>query len=129
MSRRPSRCQPVPVQVREAASLLERRWQLSIIYAALAGALRFNEFAEAVAGISPRMLSERLRDLEAAGLVRRTVIPTSPPTVEYRLTEHGKRLAPVMEAMRAYAEQRASDQAGDDERETSEPPTEEPVGG
>jgi DNA-binding HxlR family transcriptional regulator len=125
MSRRPSgrRCQPVPVQVREAASLLERRWQLSIIYAALAGALRFNEFAEAVAGISPRMLSERLRDLEAAGLVRRTVIPTSPPTVEYRLTARGMRLGPVMEAMRAYAEERASDEPADEA-----PAAEEPVG-
>ena len=59
------------------ADLLERRWQLSIIYAALSGALRFNEFAEAVAGISPRMLSERLRDLEAAGLDRSA--PCCPP--------------------------------------------------
>lgn len=117
MSRRPAgrRCQPVPVQVREAASLLERRWQLSIIYAALAGALRFNEFVDAVAGISPRMLSERLRDLEAAGLVRRTVIPTSPPTVEYRLTARGMRLGPVIEAMRAYAEDSVRDEpAGSD---------------
>jgi DNA-binding HxlR family transcriptional regulator len=107
MSRQPPlrRCQPVPVEVREAASLLERRWQLSIIYAALTGALRFNEFAEAVGGISPRMLSERLRDLESAGLVERTVLPTSPPTVEYRLTRRGKRLGPVIEAMRAYAEE------------------------
>jgi DNA-binding HxlR family transcriptional regulator len=104
MSRIPRRCQPVPVEVRQAADLLERRWQLSIIYAALAGALRFNEFAEAVAGISPRMLSERLRDLESAGLIERTVLPTSPPTVEYRLTKRGRRLAPVIEAMRAYAE-------------------------
>jgi DNA-binding HxlR family transcriptional regulator len=98
------RCQPVPVEVRQAADLLERRWQLSIIYAALTGALRFNEFAEVVAGISPRMLSERLRDLESAGLLDRTVLPTSPPTVEYRLTTRGRRLAPVIEAMRAYAE-------------------------
>jgi len=107
MSRHPStrRCQPVPVEVREAASLLERRWQLSIIYAAISGALRFNEFVDAVAGISPRMLSERLRDLEAAGLVQRTVLPTSPPTVEYRLTARGQRLGPVIEAMRAYAEE------------------------
>jgi DNA-binding HxlR family transcriptional regulator len=108
MSSRPPatrRCQPVPVEVRETASLLERRWQLSIIYAALAGALRFNEFADAVAGISPRMLSERLRDLESAGLVERTVLPTSPPTVEYRLTARGRRLGPVIEAMRAYAEE------------------------
>ncbi len=42
------RCQPVPAEVRQTANLLERRWQLSIIYAALTGALRFSEFAEAV---------------------------------------------------------------------------------
>jgi DNA-binding HxlR family transcriptional regulator len=91
------------MEVRAAADLLERRWQLSILYAALAGALRFNEFADAVAGISPRMLSERLRELEAAGLIERTVIPSSPPSVEYRLTQRGRRLAPIIEAMRAYA--------------------------
>ncbi|HEX4435780.1 MAG TPA: helix-turn-helix domain-containing protein [Solirubrobacteraceae bacterium] len=95
----------MPLEVRETASLLERRWQLSILYAALTGAIRFNEFAEAVAGISPRMLSERLRDLEGAGLVQRTVIPSSPPTVEYRLTERGRRLGPLIEAMREYASQ------------------------
>ncbi len=50
------------------------------------------------------MLSERLRDLEAAGLVAAAVLPTSPPTVEYRLTSKGDKLRPVMEAMRAYAE-------------------------
>jgi DNA-binding HxlR family transcriptional regulator len=104
MAAKPRRCQPVPVQVRQTADLLERRWQLSIIYAALTGAMRFNEFAQAVDGISPRMLAERLRDLEAAGLIERTVLPTSPPTVEYRLTARGERLAPVIEAMRAYAD-------------------------
>jgi len=103
MSRISRRCEPVPVEVRETADLLERRWQLSILYAALTGALRFSEFADAVAGISPRMLSERLRDLEAAGLVQRNVIPSSPPTVEYRLTVRGRRLAPIIEAMRDYA--------------------------
>ena len=103
MSSRARRCDPVPVEVRETADLLERRWQLSILYAALTGALRFSEFADAVAGISPRMLSERLRDLEAAGLVERTVIPSSPPTVEYRLTVKGRRLAPIIDAMREYA--------------------------
>lgn len=97
-------CRPVPEEVRQTADLLERRWQLSIIYAALNGALRFSEFANAIAGISPRMLSERLRELEAAGLLARTVLPTSPPTVEYRLTERGRRLSPIVEALRAYAE-------------------------
>ncbi len=91
------------MEVRETADLLERRWQLSILYAALTGALRFNEFADAVAGISPRMLSERLRELEAAGLIERTVIPTSPPSVEYRLTTRGRRLGPIIDAMRTYA--------------------------
>ena len=103
MSRPSRRCEPVPMEVRETADLLERRWQLSIIYAALTGALRFSEFAEAVSGISPRMLSERLRDLEAAGLLERTVIPSSPPAVTYVLTERGRRLGPIIEAMRAYS--------------------------
>jgi DNA-binding HxlR family transcriptional regulator len=103
MSRTSRRCEPVPLEVRQTADLLERRWQLSILYASITGALRFSEFAEAVAGISPRMLSERLRDLEGAGLLERVVIPSSPPTVEYRLTRRGERLAPLIEAMRDYA--------------------------
>ena len=103
MSRSSPSCKPVPAEVRQTADLLERRWQLSIIYAALAGALRFNDFAGAVAGISPRMLSERLRDLEAAGLIERKVIPSSPPKVEYRLTSRGRQLGPVIDAIRAYA--------------------------
>ena len=70
MSRISRRCDPVPEEVRQTADLLERRWQLSILYAALTGAIRFNEFADAVAGISPRMLSERLRDLSAGDRAR-----------------------------------------------------------
>jgi DNA-binding HxlR family transcriptional regulator len=104
---RTRRCEPVPVEVRQTADLLERRWQLSIIYAALTGALRFSEFADAVAGISPRMLSERLRELEGAGLIERNVIPSSPPAVEYRLTERGRKLGPLIDAMRAYAREPA----------------------
>jgi DNA-binding HxlR family transcriptional regulator len=103
MSHTSPRCKPIPAEVRQTADLLERRWQLSILYAALTGALRFSEFAAAVPGISPRMLSERLRDLEAAGLFERTVVASSPPKVEYRLTERGLRLGPVIEAMQAYA--------------------------
>jgi DNA-binding HxlR family transcriptional regulator len=97
------KCQPVPEEVRRAADPLERRWLISIAFAALSGALRFNEFVESVQGISPRMLSERLRDLEQAELIERNVIPTLPPTVEYRLTARGRALAPLMEALRRYA--------------------------
>ena len=103
MSRSSPSCKPVPAEVRQTADLLERRWQLSVIYAALTGALRFNEFAGAVTGISPWMLSERLRDLEAAGLIERRVIPSSPPKVEYRLTDRGRELGPIIDALRAYA--------------------------
>ena len=97
------KCQPVPEEVRRAADLLERRWLLSILFAALGGALRFNEFVDAIEGISPRMLTERLRDLEDAKLVERTVVPSTPPFVEYRLTAKGRQLAPVIEALREYA--------------------------
>ena len=50
-----------------------------------------------------RITVKHVRDLEAAGLVERTVIPSSPPTVEYRLTERGRKLGPIIDAMRAYA--------------------------
>ena len=78
------------MEVRLTADLLERRWQLQVVVAAHSGAVRFNEFSEAVVGISPRMLAARLRDLEQAGMVERVVIPDSPPGVEYRLTERGR---------------------------------------
>ena len=97
------RCEPVSREVRVTADLLERRWLLQVIVAAHSGAIRFNEFGEAVVGISPRMLSARLRDLERAGMVERTVIPDSPPGVEYRLTERGRALGPLVAALRAYA--------------------------
>jgi DNA-binding HxlR family transcriptional regulator len=98
------RCEPVSREIALAADLLERRWLLQVVVAAHTGALRFNEFGEAVVGISPRMLSARLRDLERAGLVERIVIPdTTPPGVEYRLTDRGRALAPIVAALREYA--------------------------
>jgi DNA-binding HxlR family transcriptional regulator len=103
MSHASRHCDAVPLEVRRTADLLERRWQISIIYAALNGAQRFNEFAQAIEGISPRMLTGRLRELEEAGLLERRVLPTRPPSVEYRLTPQGARLRPLIEAMRDYA--------------------------
>ena len=97
------RCDPVPEEVRRAADLLERRWLLSVLYAALGGAVRFNEFKQAVEGIPPRTLAERLRELERAGILERCVRPGRPPVVEYRLTEAGRRLAPVVDGLRRFA--------------------------
>jgi len=96
-------CEPVAREVRLAADLLERRWLLQMVVAAHAGAVRFNEFGTSVVGISPRMLSCRLRDLERAGIIERIVIPDSPPRVEYRLTPRGQALGPLVDALRHYA--------------------------
>ncbi len=63
---------------------------------------RFNELRRCVPGISQRMLTLDLRALEEAGLIKRTVFPTVPVTVEYRLTEDGKRLVPVVKVMQEF---------------------------
>jgi DNA-binding HxlR family transcriptional regulator len=95
-------CSPVPEEVRRAADLLERRWTISVVYASFEGAARFNEFKEACGGrIPPRTLADRLRDLEQAGVLEKRVIHASPPHYEYRLTERGRRLGPVIEALAA----------------------------
>src|SRR5918998_1612302 len=57
------RCEPVPEEVRRAADLLERRWLLSVLYAALAGALRFNEVSPALEGVAPPALPDPVREL------------------------------------------------------------------
>lgn len=96
------RCEPVPEEVRRAADLLERRWLLSILYAALEGAVRFNEFRAAVSDVPPTTLSQRLRELERAGLVERRVVAASPPFSEYRLTKTGRALRPMVEALERW---------------------------
>src|SRR3712207_661714 len=85
-----NRCEPVPEEVGRAADLLGRRWLLQVLYAAHAGAVRFNEFRQAVGPVPPRTLAQRLQELEEAGIVERRVIDARPPRVEYRLTELGR---------------------------------------
>jgi DNA-binding HxlR family transcriptional regulator len=93
----------VPEEVRRAANLLERRWLLSILYAAWSGANRFNEFRDAVGAIPPGTLAARLSELEEAGVLLRVVVDGRPPWVEYRLTPEGKRLTVVVDALRRLA--------------------------
>jgi DNA-binding HxlR family transcriptional regulator len=97
------RCQPVPEEIRQAADLLGRRWLLSILYAAHTGAVRYNEFLQAVGRIPPRTLAVRLVELEEAGIFERRVLASRPPTVEYRLTPAGERLSVVVDALRRVA--------------------------
>ena len=93
MSPRCRNCAPVPSELRAVADLLERRWTLGTIYACSSGAQRFNEFRQSLPGISPTTLSERLEQLEGAGIVERRLVPGRPPHAEYRLTTKGTRLA------------------------------------
>ena len=97
------RCEPLPEEVRRAADLLERRWLLSILYAAHAGAIRFNEFRQVLGDVPPRTLAARLGELEEAGVLERVVVPSRPPHVEYRLTPDGRRLKVIVDALRRWA--------------------------
>src|ERR671935_102583 len=87
---------PVPEEVRRAADLLERRWTLSVLYASVEGAARFNEFREALGAVPPATLTARLTELVDAGVLERRVLDTRPPAVEYRLTRRGKRFEPLL---------------------------------
>ena len=97
------KCAPVPEEVRQAAGLLERRWTVSIVYAAHTGAVRFNEFKSAVGPVPPRTLAQRLVELEEAGILERRVFDSRPPRVEYVLTEHGQQLKSLIEALERWA--------------------------
>jgi DNA-binding HxlR family transcriptional regulator len=93
----------MPEGVRRTADLLERRWLLSVLYAAHSGALRFNEFKQVLGEVPPRTLAQRLSELEEAGLLDRTVIDTRPPRVEYRLTDKGREFGAVVRALSQLA--------------------------
>lgn len=88
-----------------AVDLLGKRWTGLIIQQLLERPLRFNELCERVELVSDRMMSERLKELEAAGVVSRQVSPDPPVRVAYALTEKGRALAPVVEAIGRWAEQ------------------------
>jgi DNA-binding HxlR family transcriptional regulator len=88
-----------------AIELIGRRWSGAILRAMLSGATRFSEIAATVPGLSDRLLSERLKELEAEEVVVRTVHPETPVRIEYHLTDKGRALAPVIEAISTWAEE------------------------
>ena len=87
-----------------AVELVGRRWTGAIVRALIAGPRRFNELLATVPGLSDRLLSERLRELEAENLVRRMVDPGPPVAVRYELTCAGHELEPAMTALGRWAE-------------------------
>ena len=95
---------PVPEEVRRAAGLLEGRYTVSIIWASHQGCTRFTEFRQALGTIPPGTLTQRLVELEEAGVLRREVSDARPPRVEYVLTAEGQALRSLLDALRAWGQ-------------------------
>ena len=85
--------------VARAIAVLDGKWTILVIRDLLPGTRRFGELRASLTGISPKTLTDRLRDLEATGLVQRTMYAEIPPRVEYELTERGRALGPVLAAL------------------------------
>jgi DNA-binding HxlR family transcriptional regulator len=89
----------------EAVELIGKRWTGAIVVALIPGTRRFSEIAQAVPQISDRLLSMRLRELEAEGLVQRQVYEGTPVRVEYALTDMGRDLERSLSELRLWARQ------------------------
>ncbi len=87
-----------------AIELVGRRWTGAILRAMLSGRTRFSDIAGAVPGLSDRLLSERLKELEAEGVIERCVYPDTPVRIEYQLTAKGHALENAVAAVAEWAE-------------------------
>ena len=95
------------IDVEAILRLLEGRWKLVIMFHLFGGQVRrFSDLEKLITGISQKMLAQQLRQLEDDGIVARTVYQQVPPKVDYRLTEWGQMLCPVLDALLAWAERR-----------------------
>ncbi|GMA50065.1 transcriptional regulator [Alicyclobacillus contaminans] len=88
-----------------AFQLLGKRWTGLIIRCLMNGPMRFKDISGLIPNMSDRMLAERFRELEAEGIVVRNVYPETPVRIEYALTDKGRALGPVMDALQAWADQ------------------------
>lgn len=91
-----------PVEV--TVSLIENKWKILIIRELLSGTKRFGEIKKSLEGISQKVLTAQLRDMEHNGLIVRKVYAEVPPRVEYSLTPLGLSLTPVMNALKQWGE-------------------------
>lgn len=89
-------------EVRRAFALLSGKWKLEIMWLLSQRIYRFGELRKAIPGITQHMLTAQLRELEADGLVSRTVFAEVPPRVEYEITAKARGLGPTMEALTAW---------------------------
>lgn len=90
--------------VEYTASVIANKWKFLIIRDLLTGTKRYNELTRSVAGISAKVLTENLRELENDGIISRKVYPVVPPKVEYSLTSKGYELKPILDLMKEFGE-------------------------
>jgi DNA-binding HxlR family transcriptional regulator len=97
------------VGIEHAISMLEGRWKLLILFHLFGGkTLRFSDLERAIPGVSQKMLTQQLRQLEQDRIVKRIVHPEVPPKVEYHLTDWGQSLCPALDTLLTWAEQQPS---------------------
>ena len=109
----------VCAQFHHASELIGRRWTGAIIFVLLKSRCRFATLRDAIPEITDRMLSDRLQELEAEGIVDRTVIPDTPVRVEYSLTKKGRALAAAFDAIADWAHKWADDDSKQARRRSS----------
>jgi DNA-binding HxlR family transcriptional regulator len=97
-----SACTSILKPVRDSLDVLNGKWKLPIIIALTFGEKRFTEIAQEVHGITDRMLSKELRDLELNDLIKRNVQNSYPVKVTYALTDHSKTLRPVINSLKNW---------------------------
>ena len=90
--------------VETTLTLISDKWKVLIIRDLLPGTKRFGELKKSIGSVSQKVLTAQLRQIEASGLLTRTVYPEVPPRVEYSLTELGYSLKPVLDVMRDWGE-------------------------
>ena len=92
-------------------ALIGGRWKIPIIFHLLEGRKRFSELSRLLSGVTQKMLTQQLREMARNGLVERRVFAEVPPRVEYSLTELGRSLLPVVDAMCRWGEQHGAQRA------------------
>lgn len=90
--------------IERSVRVLDGKWTLLILRELLTGTRRFGQLRDALPGVSPKTLTERLRVMEGQGIVHREVYPEIPPRVEYSLTPFGETLRPVIDSLRQWGE-------------------------
>lgn len=90
--------------VETTLTLIGDKWKVLILRDLLTGTKRFGELKKSVGNVSQKVLTSQLRDMEESGLVNRRVYAEVPPRVEYSLTELGKSLNPILDAMKCWGE-------------------------